>query len=166
MNQKDFNTRIKEYGKLIELRDENDRSNNKTRPCKIILYYPEKLCEFKCGEIVKNQSVDYNLQNKTTRCNICKKYKTDDGMMSYNDMIKETRERKCRDYSAIRGPNTNVRKDSILQEKGISYNKKMKAYIVNVWNPFKKKKIYHGFYKTLEQAIIARNNAEKNIGKQ
>ena len=164
MNQNEFNKKISEYGKLIEVKDD-------TGPYKFKLNPIEKICEFDCGKIVENQIIDYNRLTNRTQCRNCKKYLVNNSLMGYYEMIeyeksllpeKEIKVKEIKEPHT-RGPYNKVRFDSVTGEKNISYSKKMKAYIAYIWDPFKKKKTYVGYYKLLEEAINARNLAEEKL---
>jgi hypothetical protein len=164
MNDKDFQIELLKYGRLIPIRTDSpsDKTNNSTLPTKIELHPVINDCMLNgCGRKVVDQVIDITKINGYYRkhCSICKHYQhpnQEELVSSYHELINIE---KPVEHIHTGKTHKKVHKNSISGHRNICYRKNRESYIVSITVNGRKK--YIGYYKTLSEAIIARDDAEK-----
>lgn len=112
-------------------------------------------CKCECGNVIYVAANALQAGN-TTSCGCYKKEVT-----SRN--LKKAREKSYIDGTSINAITNKVRSDNTSGVKGIYWNKRQKNWVVRIG--FKGKRYYIGAFKDLEDAKVARKEAEEKLYK-
>jgi len=164
MDDAEFKQELKKYGILIPIRESptDSPTKNTTLPITIEPYPIINECMLNgCGRKVVNQVIDITKINGYYRkhCSICKNYQhqnQEELVSSYHELINIE---KPVEHIHTGKTHKKVHKNSISGHRNICYRKNRESFIVSITVNGRKK--YIGYYKTLDDAIIARDNAEQ-----
>jgi hypothetical protein len=165
MDDREFKQELKKYGILIPIRESptDSPTKNTTLPITIEPYPIINECMLNgCGRKVVDQYIDITKINGYFRkqCSVCKNYQhpnQEELVSSYHELINI--ERPNDNKSRTNDKHKKVHKNSISGHRNICYRKNRESFIVSITVNGRKK--YIGYYKTLDDAIIARDNAEQ-----
>ena len=165
MDDKEFKKELKKYGRLIPIRTDgpSDKSNNTTLNTKIELHPVINDCMLNgCGRKVVDQVINITKINGYYRkhCSVCKNYQhpnQEELVDNYHELVNI--ERPNDNKTRINDKPKKVYKNSLSGHRNICYRKNRESYIVSITVNGRKK--YVGYYRSLDDAIEARDNAEK-----